>query len=209
MTEQNKLPPRESRKNLTSSVLERKLIQGTVGSNLIKTNPFDYGKIGLNSAEVAYDSIMSSEEMKKEKEEAYKSKKEEYKRLGVAGEPSYPTDSDSSYELMQGLEETMKYSYFEDLAEEINKVAPELEIKLSDNLKGQVFDDFIKENLKDGKLDINKLSEDQREIFFTYEKLKEAYKRAVAKKIIDSNYFADLKQYFNSISGKQNSKEGE
>jgi len=222
MTE-NQITPRESMRNLTLSTLERTLIQNTLGSNIIKKDPFKYGQMGLESAENSYDSLMSGEEVQKMKQEEYDATKEEYTKLGVAGEPSYPSNANISYKIMQGLENVMKTSYLEDLAEGVKKVVPkeqlpeklkELIYDFPEKLKGYIHSELIQkaaEEKEDGKIMINleKLSEDGQSAIASYQILREAYRRSVAMNIVNSNYLGDLNEKAKQIMEKYNpTKEG-
>ena len=190
---EKELTERESRRNLTLSTLERTLIQDTLGTNIIKTDPYKYGQVGLESAESSYDSLMSSEEVQKMKEGEYQSKKREYKELGVAGEPAYPVNSEISYKIIQGLEQTMQISHLEDLAEGVKKVAPALKYDLPDKLKGFIYGELIQKAVDEkGNVDIKKLNQDEQAAIGSYEILREAYRRSVAMNIVNSNYLGDL-----------------
>jgi len=195
--------PRESMRKLTLSTLERTLIQNTLGANLA-SNVAEYGTKGADSAKNAFN----SEEIKKEKEEEYQKLIGEYESLGVAGEPTYPSNSDISYKIMDGLEHVMEISYLEDIAKGVNKIAPELKFELPEKLKGYVHKELIQKAAeeKDGKIMINpeKLSEVEKDALGVYEKLRESYRLTVAKNVMDSNYLGDAKEYLNAITEKYN-----
>ena len=217
---EKELTERESRRNLTLSTLERTLIQDTLGTNIIKTDPYKYGQVGLESAESSYDSLMSSEEVQKMKEGEYQSKKREYKELGVAGEPAYPVNSEISYKIIQGLEQTMQISHLEDLAEGVKKVTTELKSKLPEKLKELIYNfpeklksykysELIQKSANEkGEPDIKKLSEDEQAAIGSYEILREAYRRSVAMNIVNSNYLGDLNAQAKQIMDAYN-PEGE
>jgi len=128
------LTKRESRKNLTLSTLERTLIKNTLGANLA-SDVAKYGSIGSESAKQTFN----GEEIKKAKEEQYNQLTKEYESMGIAGEPTYPSNPDFSYKVIQGLEQVMETSYLEDLAEGVNKFIPGLDFELPDKLKGYSF----------------------------------------------------------------------
>ena len=185
MAKQNKQPTeRESRRNMTLSTLESILIQNTLGANLA-SDVTQYGLMGKNASKGTFD----NKEIKEAKEEHYKNLSKQYESLGVAGEPTYPSNSDISYKIISGLENVMKTSYLEDLAEGVNKFIPGLDFKLPE-----------------------KLNEDEQTAFGVYTKLREAYRLTAAQKIINSNYLGDIKQYLSGVMEKYNpapKKEGE
>lgn len=202
MTEKE-LTPREKMKNLTLSTLERTLIQNTLGANLAS----DVTKYGTNGKEAAQGAF-NTEEIKKEKEKEYQELSKQYENLGIAGEPTYPSNSDISYKIIQGLEQVMKTSYLEDLAEGVNKFVDGLDFELPDNLKGYVYNKLVKKAAeeKDGKIMLNptKLNENEKDALEVYENLKEVYRLTAAKKIMHSNYLGGAKAYLDSIMEKYN-----
>lgn len=201
---ENEVTPRESRKNLTLSTLENILIQNTLGANLA-SDVAQYGQKGKDVAKNAFN----NEEIKKAKEERYKELSKQYEEMGVAGNPTYPSNSDISYSIISGLENLMKQSYLEDLAEGVNKFVPGLEFEIPDKLKGYVYSKLIEKakEEKDGKIyiDPDKLNEDEQIALGVYDKLRKAYRDTAAKKVIDSNYLGDVKEYLNGVMEKYNS----
>jgi len=197
------LTERESMRNLTLSTLERTLIQNTLGANLA-SDTAKYGTRGANSAKNAFN----SEEIKKAKEEQYQELSKQYEELGIAGEPTHPSNSDISYKIIQGLEQVMEQSYLEDLAEGVNKIAPELKFELPEKLKDYVLKELLQKAAeeKDGKIMINpeKLDEVEKDALGVYEKLREAYRLIVAKNVMDSNYLGDVKGYLSGVMEKYN-----
>ncbi len=199
------LTERESMRNVTLSTLERTLIQNTLGANLA-SDVTKYGTSGKESAKHAFN----GEEIKKEKEEQHQKLSKEYESLGIVGEPTYPSNSDISYEVIQGLESVMGQSYLEDLAEGINKFVPGLKFKIPEKLKDYVPAKLIQKATeeKDGKRTMNpeKLSKDEKIALGVYEKLKETYRLTAAKKVMDTNYLGDAKQYLDSVMEEYNPK---
>ena len=197
------LTERESMKNLTLSTLERTLVQNTLGANLAKDTA-KYGSVGSESAK----QVFNGEEIKKAKEEEYQELSKEYESLGIAGEPTYPSNSDYSYEVIKGLENVMKNSYLEDLAEGVNKIAPELKFELPEKLKNYVPAELMQKAAeeRDGKIYINpeKLNEDEQVALGVYKQLREAYRLTTAKNVADSNYLGDSKKYLDGVMEKYN-----
>ncbi len=205
MTSTNQPTPRESKKNLTLSTLENILIQNTLGANLASDKTM-YGTKGAESAKHAFN----GEEIKKAKEEQYQELEKEYESMGVAGKPTYPSDADISYKIISGLENVMKTSYLEDIAEAVNKFVPELKFNLPDKLKGNIYAELIRKAMtNEGKVDIGKLNEDEKTAIGVYENLREAYRLTAAKKVNDSDYLGDVKKQLNAVMEKYNpTKEG-
>ncbi|MCK5625111.1 hypothetical protein KAI04_04695 [Candidatus Pacearchaeota archaeon] len=197
------ITPRESMRNLTLSTLERTLIQNTLGANLAS----DVSKYGTNGAEKAKNAF-NREEIKKAKEEAHQELSEQYKSLDIVGEPTYLSNSDFSYQIIQGLESVMKDSYLEDLVEGVKKFNPELEFDIPDKLKGYTYNLITQKAAeeKDGKLMINpkKLSEDEQIALGTYEILKKAYRLSAAEKVINSNYLGNINAELKEVMEKYN-----
>ena len=200
------LTERESRKNLTLSTLERTLVQNTLGANLA-SDVTKYGTEGKEASKGAFN----SEEIKKAKEEQYNQLTKEYEAMGIAGEPTYPSNPDFSYKVIQGLEQVMETSYLEDLAEGVNKFIPGLDFELPDKLKGysfiklkQIMIDKKVVDEKTGKLNPEKLSQDEEDAFGVYQNLREAYRLHSVKNIDNSNYLRNEKEYLNGIMEKYN-----
>jgi len=200
---EKELTSRESKRNLTLSTLEEILIQNTVGANLA-SDTAKYGSVGLENAKNAFN----SEEIKNAKEEQYQKLSKQYESLGVAGEPTYPSNSDISYEIIQGLEQVMEKSYLEDLAEGVNKIAPELKFELPEKLKGYVPAKLMQKAVEErnGKTMVNpeKLNKDEQVALEVYNNLREAYRLTAAKNVMDSNYLGNIKTGLNAVMEKYN-----
>jgi len=203
MTDEKKPTEKESMRNLTLSTLESILIQNTLGANLA-SDKTKYGTFGSENSKHAFN----SKEIKDAKEEQYQELSKKYKSLGVAGEPTYPSNYDISYKIMEGLEQVMETSYLEDLAEGVNNFVPELDFKLPEKLKGYIHAKLIQKAAeeKDGKIMINpeKLDEDEKTALGIYDKLREAYRLTAAKKVIDANYLGGIKEYLSGVIEKYN-----
>ncbi len=199
------ITPRKSARNLTLSTLEDIVIKNTLGANLA-SNVAEYGTKGANSAKNTFN----SKEIKEAKEEQYQNLSKQYEELGIAGEPTHPSNSDISYETIKGLENVMKNSYLEDLAEGVNKIAPELKFELPEKLKNYVPAELMQKAAeeKDGELIINpeKLNEDEQVALGVYKQLREAYRLTTAKNVADSNYLGDSKKYLDGVMEKYNPK---
>lgn len=202
---EEELTERESRRNLTLFTLEDTVIQNTLGATIV-SNIAEYGKRGERIAKNSFN----TEELKQAKENKYKELLQEYERNGITRDPSYAFDDGYfSNEKIQGLEQLMKVSYLEDLAEGVNKIAPELGFKLPEKLKGYAFNELVKKGAeeKDGQIMVNseKLSAIEQDALETYSLLRKAYRDAAIKKVMNKyDYFGDVKEPLNAIMEKYN-----
>ena len=57
----------KARAENVKKTLESTLIQNSIGSNLVKNNPSDFGKFGFDGANAAYNKAMNSEDAIKDK----------------------------------------------------------------------------------------------------------------------------------------------
>ena len=87
--ENKEITERESRRNLTLSTLERTLMQNTLGANLASDVAM-YGQKGKEAAKGAFD----NDGIKQAKEKTYNELLQKYEAMGVAGEPTYPSNAD-------------------------------------------------------------------------------------------------------------------
>ncbi len=200
----NETPTKEemeqARATNVKKTLESKFIQSTVGSNLVKTNPYLYtGELGFRSAESLYDQTMSSDDAKKLKEQIFNQRIKEGKELGVAGEPSYPSGYDVSFQIMKQLGEVLSISRLAELEKAVQDSGAKLDFKVPDELKDYISSELINKSVgEDGKIDIKSLSKQEQDALGLYQVLSESYKRACALKASQANYFADL-----NAQGKQ------
>src|SRR4030042_3886239 len=195
----------EARALNVKKTLESKLIQSTIGSNLVKSQPYEYaGRLGLQSAESVYEQTMLSDEAKKIRDGLYTDKLKEGKQIGVAGEPAYPSNYDVSLKLMKEANEVMAVAKLS----ELEKIAKETGAKLSFEVPAELKDfstvELIKKeyNPKTGEVDIKKLDEKEKDALGFYQTLSEAYMRACALKASKANYFADLNAQGKQIADK-------
>jgi hypothetical protein len=194
--------------------LESKFIQNVAGSNLVKSNPYLYsGELGFRSAESLYDGTMSSEDAKKIKDQIFKQESDEGKKLGVAGEPTYPTGYDVSVQIMRQLEEILSISKLSELEKAVQEIGAKLDFKVPDELKNYIPTELIhKAAGEDGKVDVKSLSQEEQHALGLYQTLSEFYKRACALKAVQANYFADLNAQGTKIADlykKEDKKEQE
>ncbi len=195
---EKEITERESRRNLTLSTLEKTLIQNTLGANLA-SDFAQYGQIGKDAAKGAFN----NEEIRKAKEEQYQELSKKYEALGVVGVPTYPSNADFSYNVIEGLEHVMEQSYLEDLTEGVKKIVSEEKLpeklkeliyNFPEKLKGYVHAELIQKamNPETGKLDLSKLEKDEVSAMASYDLIRETYRRSVTMNLVNSNYLGDL-----------------
>jgi hypothetical protein len=184
----------EARASNVKKTLESKLFQNTLGSNLVKTSPNMYGELGYQSASAVYDSTMASKEANEVKTQLYQEKLAEGKAHGVVGEPAYPSNYDLSLKLVQQIEEVMNMAKLSELETAVKGAGAKIGFEIPESLKDYIAGNLMKKAYDElnGKLDISKLSEDEKNALGVYQALTEYYKRACALKTVQANYFADL-----------------
>jgi hypothetical protein len=196
MAEKKKEPtPEEQRVTNVKDTLEFKLLQESVGSNLIKTNPALWGEFGVMSANDAYNQAMNTPEAQKERKNLTDQKELEYKRYGVFGEAFVP-NSDLSLKLAKQLDEVMHMATFGEIEKYAKDLGAKLTFKVPDEMKNYSINEIMKTALdkEKGTVDLDKLSDSYKEAFNFYEKiLSNTYKRACSANIAKrGNYFADI-----------------
>ena len=190
--------------------LESKFIQNSVGSNLVKTNPYLYaGELGYQSAGSVYTQTMSGKEAKEEKDSLYNSKKQEGEQLGVFGEPAYPSDYDLSVKLARQLYETITVAKISELEKAAKSVGAKLDFEVPAELKDYVNAELIQKayNPEKGEVDVKSLDEKEQHALALYQVLTESYRRACALKTTQTNYFADLSEQGKKICDSYKPKE--
>ena len=197
---QRQLTPLEiARKSLEST-----LLQGIAGANIVKSNPFQYGELGMHGGDLVYEQSMDSDEVKKIREEAYKSAKRQGQQLGVFGEPSYPTNYEISMKVMRELAEFRQSIPLGDLGEIVKKLAPDFKLEVPKELGAYVPIEILAKAQSSKK---DELAGPENDALQVYQLLNMAYERAIALRTAQSGYFADLNQAAEKITGKYK-KEG-
>jgi hypothetical protein len=183
----------EARASNVKKTLESKLFQNTLGSNLVKTSPNMYGELGYQSANAVYDATMTSKEANEARSALY-NEMLKGKRQDIAGEPAYPSNYDLSLKLVQQIEEVMNMAKLSELETAVKGAGAKIGFEIPEELKGYIAGNLIKKAYDEskGKLDMDKLSEDEKNALGVYQTLTEYYKRACALKTVQTNYFADL-----------------
>lgn len=178
-------------KQKEASVLEKTLLredfQGIVGSNYVKLH---YGKEAGEDIDKKYSSIMNGEKINEIRSQYHEEQKARYKSKGIAGEPSYLSHSDLSLLVAEQIDQVMLRSKLGKLYSVIKKVAPKLDIKISDKIKDMTMKELeeimVKKNAitKDGKLDLNKLSKEEQSAYLMYNTLSDAYREISGANLI-------------------------
>ena len=203
---ENKQPtPRE----IARKTLENKVLQGVLGSNQIRKDPFPYGQLAVDGAENTYNEIMNSEEVKKIRDHLHEKNKEKGDMLGVYGEPSI-TNYDISLEIIEQLEENKSRLPLKDLGEIVKNIAGnynydfEVPKELSDYIPLELQIKLIKSKHENKKPE-DVLNEKEKDALKVYQFLSEAYNRGVSFGTCD--YFADLNELGKKIMEKYKPKE--
>ena len=198
------------------NTLEWKLLQDSVGSNLVRNEQGAYGTFGVQAAEETYKQTMHGEDGQKEKSKLYEQKEQEGKQLGVFGEPTV-TNYDLSIKLAKQLEEVMSMAKLYELEEHAKNIVSNLEFEVPEELKNYSKAELIDKVIRgsgddfDGILDSSKLdatlNETEKDAFMMYQTLSELYKRGCAVNASQANYFADLSEQGKSIVEKYKKEE--
>ncbi len=194
-SKERQLTPRE----IARKSLESKFLQGIAGANIVRSNPFQYGELGMHGGESTYEASMTSPEVQKMREEAYKAAKKEGQQLGVFGEPSYPTNYELSKKVMRELAEYRQSVTLSDLGEIVKQLAPDFKFEIPAELGAYVPNELI---AKSHFFDKKEMGEPEKDALQTYQLLSTAYERAIALRVAQSGYFADLNQAGKQISDK-------
>ena len=175
---QKELTERESKRNLTLSTLEQKLIQNVYASHVAESDPYEYGRKGMTAAQNFYN----SKEFSEEKQNQFEDTKKKYQSAGINDEPSYPTKGDIKYKVVTGLEHVMQDSYLGDLADGVKKVT-KLAYEIPEELKDYLISDLLEKAAEEKKGQIvinpNKLDDKEKIAFDFYQNLRETYKEAL------------------------------
>ena len=206
--EKKELTPEEQRQLVVKKTLEYKLLQGVIGGNEVKTNPYLYGQLGLQGGEETYTQAMSSEEADNEKKGMYAKRLEEKEQLGISEEAPYPTNYDIIARLKKQLVEVQRMAKLSELEEHAKTVGAQLDFEVPEELKDYIQSELIQKAItEDGKIDPNKLDDKEKDAFGMYQVLTDSYERALGLKAAQTNYFADLNSVGKQIADKYKSKE--
>lgn len=198
------------RRERSRTNLEFKLYQNIAGSNQVKSDPFLYGQLGLQGGEETYISSMDSEEIRKRKDQDYKQRRKEGERLGIAGEPAYPTDYSVSLRIVKQLEESKALLSLGELEEVIKNVASGLELSVPEEISvPEELRDMFSYELMEKVAEGQTLTKKEEEALVRYELLSKVYNRCAAIRASRSGSFTDLKQMGEQISEKYRPKDSQ
>ncbi len=224
---QREMTPEEERAariNISRKTLESKVLQGVMGINNLRSNPFEYGQLALNGVESSYQDVMASKELQEIKKGLYKQKSEKGKELGAFGEPSI-SNYDVSVAVIEQLYENMERLPLGDLGDIVGNLGKSFgyDFKVPEALKGYVPAELQEKiqlkAIMEGKSgrDIKPeeaLTEQEIDAMNIYQRLLQpAYVRSAAIASAKSSYFADInglgKQYAEKYKSKEDSKSGD
>ena len=179
--------------------LEKIVYQKVTGANQLKSNPFEYGQLGLSAGEKTYKEFHDDVEIKKIKDEIYKEKLEHGKALGVYGEPIYPTNYDVSIKIAEQVEEHKTLVPLKILEEIVKNLAKDFDFRFSvpEQLKEMSAVEILMKKQRGAKL-----TEQENDALSVYKILSDSYNRAVALKIGKRGYFADINAFSEQLAQK-------
>ena len=191
MTKEKELTPEEQRALNVKNTLESKLMQEIVGGNQVKKNPFVYGQLGLQGGEQTYRDVKSSEDFNKQRQEGYNQSLKQKEQLGIAEEPSYPSDYQVVAQMMTGLKEVQARAKLSELEKYAKVVGADLDFEVPEELKEYSYLDIVQNIEKEKR---KEPTEKENHVLGMYQLLTQSYERACALNAGQSNYFADLNQ---------------
>jgi hypothetical protein len=184
----------QARATNVKKTLEAKLIQDTLTTNAILNNQSLYGSENVERAQNYYSNLTSGEDFSKMREADYKQTADTYKKMGIFGEPSRPSNADISAKLIQQFNEVTQIATLEELLtgakNAVKKAGAKIEQEeLPQELKNYTYTDLIKlagekgAISKDGKLSIDKLNKNEQNAFNMYNVLVGVYKEACIQRV--------------------------
>ena len=199
MTKEKELTPEEHRALNVKNTLESKLMQNIVGGNQVKKNPFVYGQLGLQGGEQTYLDAKSDEDFHNQRKAMYDQSLKQKEQLGIAEEPSYPTDYQVVAQMMTGLQEVQAMAKLSELEKYAKAVGADLDFEVPEELKDISEADIIIEAKEKGALtekglNLSKLDKKYNDAYHIKELLTKSYERACALNAGQTNYFTDLNQ---------------
>ena len=203
MAEEKELTPEEKRALKVKATLEYKLMQGVIGGNEVKVNQSLYGTLGVSGAEQTYVDSMAGDDANKERAELYKGRQAERQQLGIAEEAPYPTNYDIIAKLKRQLGEVQAIAKISELEKHAKDAGANLDFEVPDDLKEYSQVELYKKAVNgEGKIDLNKLEDKEKDALQMQQILVQSYGRALGLKASQTNYFADLSSVGKKISNK-------
>lgn len=192
---EEKIEAEKQRALIVKNTLEFKLLQTSVGYNLVKSSQGDWGEYGVMAATEAYNNAMNSPDGQKERKTLQEQKEAEYKKYGVVGEAFVP-NADLSLKLARQLEEVMHMTKFGEIEKYAKDLGAKLDFRVPEEMKNYSIAEILKTvvDKKKGTADLSKLSESYKEAYNFYENvLSRVYERACAVSTLKgADYFADI-----------------
>jgi len=183
MAKEKEITPeeREQVSKMVKSILEDKLSQGVYGAN---TAHRIFGDEGTS----AYSTFMGEESITKAKIGDYNSRKQNYQKLGVVGEPSMPTDGDFSARKISQINEISQLATIGDLEEIVKSMAG---LEIPTNLKNYDYKSLFEKGIDEkGKFDESRLTDEEKDALITHNTIGSIYQKACAYQVLGENYLA-------------------
>lgn len=180
---ENRTPEQEREDRISSleSNLKNDFYRNVLGVNELRANPNVHGDLGYGVGNSQSQSVMTSEDADRIREEMYSNQQQVRNALGIADEPSYPTNYDVAQKVVSdillesiggttplGLREGLPLGNIENI---LSEKYPEMNLSVPDELKGYT-------GVEEG------LSDDDKRIIFTYKQLAyEGFKLGAAESL--------------------------
>jgi len=146
---------------------------------------------------------MGGEEANRVRDELYKEKQAERNKLGIAEEAPYATNYDVVSRLKKQLGEVQAIAKIGELEKYAKDAGANLDFEVPEDLKDYSQADLFQKAVnEEGKIDLNKLNEKERDAFQMQQVLTQSYERAIGLKAAQTNYFADLGSVGKQIANK-------
>jgi hypothetical protein len=207
----------QARASNVKKTLDAKLIQDTLATNTILSNQNLYGSENVERAQNYYNALTSGEDFNKEINADYQKTVDAYKKMGIFGEPSRPSNADVSAKLVQQFNEITQIATLEELLtgakNAVKKAGAKIEEELPQELKNYTYTDLIKlagekgAISKDGKISIDKLGKNEQNAFKMYSALVGVYKEACIQRVCSP--FGEYNQAIKEICDSYNPKSQE
>ena len=209
--EQKRQEQLEKQRNVAKDTLESGLVQKVLGGANVKSNPFQYGQLGLNGGEQTYADAKSSEDFGKRRGEMYQ--KSLQNRDSRNPEEPQISDYDVIQSYIRQVDEGSSILTLKELegivGGLVKKTGSSLEYEVPEQLKQTSYLDIMQKAVdeKTGKVDESKLSEDDKYALTAHQYLTDAYNKACGLKAASINYFADTNAALKEISEKYKTSE--
>ncbi len=179
--------------------LENVVYQDVMGANQLRTNPFKYGEYGLGAGERKYESFSQDEKIRKMKDDIFAQRQNRGKALGVYGEPVYPTNYDISLNIAEQVEQHKQIVPLKVLEEIVTGLAGDMGFSFTvpEHLKSISMAEISMKQQPGAKL-----TEKENEAIAVYQRLSDAYNRAVALRIAQPGYFSDINEFGRKLTEK-------